>query len=1414
MLNLNRKVFAAVVVPFLLAALLGGCAGQGGPLPAAVTPTARPVDTATPTPENVRDVAAWGDRLVFSLNGPWQAVRVASLDDAPPTDGWQDFHVPGIFDGTNYERAWFRRSFDVPATWQGQRLILHFNGVKYNSRVLVNGQEVGGHFNGYDAFELDITDAVQWGVANSLLVGVHDWTGVFSDSDLDLAGFQGSWDAFRTYPADRILSPVGGLYNYYGIWDSVSLKVLPVAHVDSIFIRPSLKNNRLDVDVTLVNSGSVPFTGTLRGRVFAWHGAGRDTSGQWQLQGDPAALFPDQPVSLGAGQTQTLTLSVDNPSLTPWTPYTPQLYVLEVGFDTLEGDALRERFGWREFTVRGGDFYLNGNRIHMLAASWWPDARDWTRESAAAQLRAIRAANVVAFRTHTQPWQDSWYEAADEVGMLMIPEGAVWNDDMSYRLGDERFWTNYGEHLAAMVHTLRNHPSVVMWSLENEFSGDRINDSTPDLELHLADLGRLVKGLDPTRPITYESDGDPGGASDVIGIHYPNEYPEHRLWPQDAYWIEQPRDLYSGGGFFWDDQPFLWDRSKPVYIGEYMWEPSGDPSTHTLFFGDRAYIGHAYYRRLGKAFAWRMQMLAYRIEGVSGHSPWTVQEEGALDESNPTWIATRDMYRPLAAFLREYDSRFFGGETVTRTVELFNDTMADQPRTEFHWALLDYDGKVQADGGETLTMASGDRLERSIQVPIPAVQARTRFTLRLGISLDGEERFREDVPVDAFPRDVNVRNGFDLYDPQGTFAAKLQQASISFNKIDDLAGWDASRVLVLAPGSLPSASSAGGVPLIGSESGAGALLAEKVRAGGRVLALEQSAQIASGDLPVTLSTQQSTLAFIQAPSHPLLAGLTDEDFRWWRGDNLVSADEPYRAAAAGVQALVVTGNATGISHAPLVEVRQGRGAWIICQLLVGTKFDSEPLARVLFGRMVDHLAAYTPPQGRVLYYPDNADRSQLQADWQALQSWDELSTPDVRLLVLFGGADVPSDQLKAYLEAGGSVLWDQPSDRINAFLQSTGSGIQVEPGAGTALRAEGESGLFDYLTREDLYWVGPPAANDGAETALANNFASMILPAAGAIPADGALPAAADVVMDGGVSAEGDHVSMYSNGSATWAVDLPEGGDYQFVLAAYGTPARGAWPLAQVQLDGTPIGTVSVGSEAARAYRVFFRAEAGAHKISVWFTNDEYDPPEDRNLALVSYLVAPSQGMGSAESLTNPPALVRVPVGSGNLFISTITWDAAGQNSQRGQRYFAGLLTGLGTTLKGGAGAVTIEAEALEPQPDAELFDLASDSVGMYTNAYIEGPVQIVRGGRYRVGISGRGTDLEGEFPLVQIALDGQVLGSLSIDSGGWELHSLLVDLPAGRHTLRLSFVNDGWNPSTGADRNVWMDYITFEPVE
>jgi beta-galactosidase/beta-glucuronidase len=231
----------------------------------------------------------------------------------------------------------------------------------------------------------------------------------------------------------------------------------PIFYIKEALISPSIRQNQIKVDVKIQNAGNKSETITLKGDVYRWDGKGRDKAGQWGIKGKALASKSSGKVEIPAGETREITLIYEKPPLETWSPYTPVLYVLELKLEP-SGDVLRERFGYRELWTQDGDFYLNGKKVHFLASSWWPPTQGVTREFVLSQLLPLKKMNAVAFRTHTQPWQDIYYEVADEIGLMMIPEAAIWNDDTSYRVFDPKFWENYAQHLRSMVHHLYNHP--------------------------------------------------------------------------------------------------------------------------------------------------------------------------------------------------------------------------------------------------------------------------------------------------------------------------------------------------------------------------------------------------------------------------------------------------------------------------------------------------------------------------------------------------------------------------------------------------------------------------------------------------------------------------------------------------------------------------------------------------------------------------------------------------------------------------------------------------------------------------------------------------------------------------------------------------------------------------------------------
>jgi len=1333
------------------------------------------------------------ERQETSLNGPWEYVKVRELQFPPPMDGWQPMEMPGQLGGFNYERAWFRRSFAVPNA-PGQRVKIHFGGVKWNSQVFVNGQKVGGNFGGYEPFEVDITDAVKPGAANELLVGAHDWTGVFADRETALDKVTGEP---REVPQNKILSPIGGLTTLYGIWDDVKLVVHTPVYVSDVAIKTSVAQKVIAVDLTIANESATQARVTVRAEV------------EKSEEADKLPNLGEKAVEVPAGQSRTVALSAPWPTPHLWSHLDPHLYFLRTGVTSGETDVLRTRFGFREITIKGPDFYLNGKKIHLLATSWWPTQNPQTPEAIRQTMAAMQAANCMCFRTHTQPWCERWYSIADEVGLLMIPEGAVWNDDAAYRLDDQRFWDNYALQLTKMVQRDRNKPSVIMWSLENEFFGGRLAENTP-YEGKLAGMGRLVKAADPTRPIFYESDGDPGGVADVIGIHYPHEYPDFVLWPNEADWLEKPSPY--GWGFLHNNGQFVWKKDKPLYIGEFLWIPSSDPSWDTVWFGDETYRDYARYHVLSKAASWRDQIIGYRRHEVSGISPWTMIEGGPLADDNPLVLVHRYAYQPIAAFPREVDSRFFPGETVTRTLDVFNDSLADRELV-LKWG-AECAGRRAQGGEKKLTMPSGGHEILAAQLGLPEVTERTDGTYTVTIEVAGKAVFTDSHPISVFPRLGRVRCGLGigLHDPGGTTGGLLEGA----RPVGDLAALPRGlEVIVIGAGALGEPKPRR--PVIGQPRRDSAGLGPWVAAGGRAVVLEQSAY-PQELVPVSLAPYASTMTFAQAPQHPLLRDVKPDDLKYWRGDHTVTAAEPTRPSRGACVPVVVSGSSQGIAHAPLMVVPYGNGAYLLCQLKVVSKATTEPTAGVLLRNLLDYAARYPVSRGRTALH---CDMPTVAAKLTALGvQYDDVSgrladldlAPYDLLVYASSSADALAKvrgKLEPWVEAAGNVLLHglAPGEyaKVRDLLDPT---LQLAPYEGPALRGAGGDPLLFSFTNEDLYWLGKHEGIGWSTTPLATNIAR----AAFEKTLEGKQPAtysAKEFKLFGPyVSAIDDGVIFASAGTGTLPIEFPKTGEYVFGLVARGTPCQGVYPMAAIRVDGKQIGTVATRSDEWETYTTYGDVPQGKHEVVVAFINDANVPPEDRNLYVQTLLVAPSEKSDRSALLTSPPVLVRFPRGKGCYVLDEITWETEQANGQKASRFICGLLTGLGARFRSETGT-TIQAASMDPQPGMPWFSKQGGMASFGASGYIETDVDIARAGKYRAEIVAGGTPAQGEYAIVEVWLDGTKLGQVQLTTGSLSSYTLDVDLPEGTHKLRLAYPNDLYLPPD-EDRNLALDKVVF----
>lgn len=470
------------------------------------------------------------------INGLWRWQPVAERSDSPPVGGWGYLKVPGLWPGTRFwmhrdsqvyyphpnwasqdlgqaDMAWYQREIVVPAQWAGRRISLTVQWLNSYAAVYLDGVRVGEiQFPGG---ELELTDACRPGTRQVLSLYT-----VALPLNQEIVSYADAGAGTRS--RGRVLRR--------GLCGDVFLDSMPTG--------PRIGDVKVD---TSVREGQITLSCAL---------AGLD-QGQYRLRGvvmDGDAIAHEmQSDAFRAADLQSGRLSFSS-SWRPdklWDLNTPQnQYDLQVSLLDEAGrvldSALPVRFGFRELWIDGRDFYLNGTRIWCSAnpldnAQIGPAAACYAgaRES----LLRQRAMGTNLMYTHNYdclPGSHLGFEeilrAADDVGML-ISFSMPHVKDYDWKAPDAERANGYARHAEYYVRQAQNHPSVVMYSLNHNYTGYS-QDMNPDLidgvynpfpdptgasELRsdpnavLARRGEaIVRALDPTRVIYHHSSGNNG----------------------------------------------------------------------------------------------------------------------------------------------------------------------------------------------------------------------------------------------------------------------------------------------------------------------------------------------------------------------------------------------------------------------------------------------------------------------------------------------------------------------------------------------------------------------------------------------------------------------------------------------------------------------------------------------------------------------------------------------------------------------------------------------------------------------------------------------------------------------------------------------------------------------------------------
>ncbi len=335
---------------------------------------------------------------------------------------------------------------EVPAEWEGRRVLLHFGAAAHEATVYCNGAPVCRHRSGYTAFTAELTPFLRYGETNMIAVRLD------SRESLDQPPFGNVID-YLTY---------GGIYR------AVTLEVTEQSRIRDVFIC-ARHTGQAGMQITVESPGNLRIAGEITG-----------PDGKLLGRLDGRACHRDY------------TITIQNPPV--WSLETPNLCRLTVRL--MDGarclDEKSVRFGFRTIDFRADGLHLNGQRIQLRGLNrhqCWPymgyAVPDRAQALDADILKYELGCNVV--RTSHYPQSHAFIDRCDEIGLLVFTEIPGWQ-----HIGGEDWKNQAVENVREMVTQYRNHPSIFIW-------GVRINESADDDALYQR-TNAMAHKLDPSRP--------------------------------------------------------------------------------------------------------------------------------------------------------------------------------------------------------------------------------------------------------------------------------------------------------------------------------------------------------------------------------------------------------------------------------------------------------------------------------------------------------------------------------------------------------------------------------------------------------------------------------------------------------------------------------------------------------------------------------------------------------------------------------------------------------------------------------------------------------------------------------------------------------------------------------------------------